>query len=394
MRSLLGRELAIARGQGFYRPSVSDGIDAEAWGEDVRLSGDAPGEPCCDSLEVLRLAAAVNEMFHLHEAAEETDLLHHDRLGDWLDAVEATWEAGVDRVTFMTSGSTAVPKRCTHPLPHFAIEASFLASRFADRRRIVALAPAHHIYGFLFTALLADQLGIEVWAADSAGASAFLGGLRAGDLIVSFPDRWAWVERSLPSIPGGVVGVVSTAPCPGVLVAALLGKGLSELVEVYGSSETAGIALRTDPSEPYRLMPHWALEPATDAEAPPWLVHASGWRTLMPDRIATVEPDSFILQGRYDGAVQVGGLNVHPAAIADRLRACPGVQEAAVRLMRPEEGGRLKAFIVPAAGFDPTKLQDALITWSNERLTTPERPRSFRFGQALPVSAQGKPADW
>lgn len=388
--SLLSWELAAARGQG-PRPWMPVGGDV--WRDDLRLCGDGAGEPGCDSLELLRLGAAVNEVFHLHEAGAEADLLHRHRLGDWLDAVEVAWRAGVDRVTFLTSGSTAIPRRCTHPLRHLATETAFLAERFGDRRRIVALAPAHHIYGFLFTAMLAEHLGVEVWGADCAGASELALGLREHDLVVSFPERWAWIERSLPVVPAGVVGVVSTAPCPPSLSQALVNKGLAELVEVYGSSETAGIALRTDPARPYRLMPQWTLEPA-DTDTAPMLRHASGWRTAMPDRITLTGRDTFILRGRVDGAVQIGGINVYPAAIADRLRACPGVEQVAVRLMRADEGTRLKAFVVPVPGFDHGELEAALTMWMARHLASAERPRSLAFGSYLPVSGLGKAADW
>jgi acyl-coenzyme A synthetase/AMP-(fatty) acid ligase len=91
----------------------------------------------------------------------------------------------------------------------------------------------------------------------------------------------------------------------------------------------------------------------------------------------------------------VGGVNVSPA----RVRACllehPLVQDAAVRLMRPEEGHRLKAFIVPRPELPPgDDWQTELRRWIDGRLTPPERPRALRFGPALPQGTMGKDADW
>ena len=390
--SLLDRELATVRGRERARgqPEAPESI---TWRDDTRLSADGPGEPGLDSLERLQLAAAVNEMFHLHEAGDEQNLLADDRFGGWLDAVEAAWRTGVDRVTFMTSGSTRAPKRCTHTFVHLTTEASFLATRFGDRRRIVALAPAHHIYGFIFTALLADCLRVPVWAAEQAGAGRLARTIQSGDLVVSFPDRWAWLDRSLPSISCGVVGVCSTSICPAGLIESLKAKGLDTMVEVYGSSETAGIALRAAPSDPYRLMPQWTLQQSTD-HIPAVLLHMSGWRTSMPDRVDWVNSDEFEVRGRNDGAVQVGGINVHPASVAKRLCTCSGVQAAAVRLMRPDEGLRLKAFIVPVPGPTGEDLQAGLFRWSNNNLSTAERPKAFTFGSSLPTSTLGKAADW
>jgi long-chain acyl-CoA synthetase len=56
--------------------------------------------------------------------------------------------------------------------------------------------------------------------------------------------------------------------------------------------------------------------------------------------------------GRAEGAVQVGGVNVFPDVVGRVLTAHSGVAQAAVRLMRPEEGTRLKAFVVPQPQAD------------------------------------------
>jgi acyl-coenzyme A synthetase/AMP-(fatty) acid ligase len=92
--------------------------------------------------------------------------------------------------------------------------------------------------------------------------------------------------------------------------------------------------------------------------------------------------------------VQVGGTNVFPAHVADVLALHPQVREAAVRLMRPDEGNRLKAFIVARPGADVDALRTGLPAWAAQRLTAPERPAAWTFGPRLPRQASGKPADW
>ncbi len=114
-----------------------------------------------DSLEKLRLAASVNEMFHLHEVGCEDSLLTDATFGAWIDRVEAAWHSGVASVTFTTSGTTGRPKRCSHDAVHLRTEIAFLADLFRDRQRIVSLVPTHHVYGFLFCALLPDALAIQ-----------------------------------------------------------------------------------------------------------------------------------------------------------------------------------------------------------------------------------------
>ena len=395
LQSLLTAELRAARGRadpGACLPSHLPETWPETWPDDLPIGG-APDGLGCDSLETLWLGAAVNEMFHLHEAGNETGLLGDATFGAWIDRIEAAWRSGVAALTFTTSGTTGRPKRCSHAAADLLTEAAFLRQVFAARTRVVSLVPAHHAYGVLFAALLPDALGVELLDATALGPAEIARSLAPGDLVVTFPERWRWLERSLPAWPADVEGVVSTAPCPPDLIAALLERGLSGMTEVYGASETAGVAVRRWPEAAYALMPHWRFAAATRDDAPE-VVHRSGRRVALPDRIRRLEGERFLLAGRQDGAVQVGGVNVHPDRVAERLRGQPGVREAAVRLMRPDEGRRLKAFVVPEAEVDGATLRDALARWISAALPAAERPTHLTFGPRLPTSPLGKASDW
>jgi len=392
LQSLLTAELRAARGQGNPDARLPAHLPT-TWPDMTQIvsgSGEGLG---CDSLERLWLASAVNEMFHLHEAGGEDGLLADATFGDWIERVEAAWRAGVASVTFTSSGTSGQPKRYAHTANALHTEATFLAEHFRDRRRIVSLLPAHHAYGFLFAALLPDALGVAHVDATKLGPSEIVRSLAPGDLVVTFPDRWRWLARSLPVWPDDVAGVVSTAPCPRDLIAALCERGLSGMTEVYGSSETAGVATRCWPEISYILMPHWRFVEPVSEDAPE-IVHVSGRRLVLPDRIRLQSANRFQLAGRRDGAVQVGGTNVYPDRVAARLRDRPGVDDAAVRLMRPEEGSRLKAFIVPVIGTDVTALQTDLYGWIDSALSVAERPTALTFGSKLPTGIMGKSADW
>ena len=391
LQSLLAAELRAARGRADPDARLPSHLPA-TWPDSLPIGG-APDGLGCDSLETLWLGAAVNEMFHLHEAAGETGLLGDATFGGWIDRVEAAWRSGVAAVTFTTSGTTGRPKRCSHAADALLTEAAFLRQVFADRTRVVSLVPAHHAYGVLFAALLPDALGVALLDATALGPAEIARGLAPGDLVVTFPERWRWLERSLPAWPEDVEGVVSTAPCPPDLIAALRERGLSGMTEVYGASETAGVAVRRWPEAAYALMPHWSFAEPMHDDAPE-IVHRSGRRVALPDRIRRLDGERFLLAGRQDGAVQVGGVNVHPDHVAERLRGQPGVREAAVRLMRAEEGQRLKAFVVPEAEVDGAALRDALARWISAALPVAERPTVLTFGPRLPTSPLGKPSDW
>ncbi|MBC7671984.1 MAG: 4-coumarate--CoA ligase, partial [Polaromonas sp.] len=54
----------------------------------------------------------------------------------------------------------------------------------------------------------------------------------------------------------------------------------------------------------------------------------------------------------------------------------------------------LKAFVVPREGrTGDASLHAELEAWVTSRLSTPERPKAFTFGDAIPLQA-GKGTDW
>jgi long-chain acyl-CoA synthetase len=133
-----------------------------SWKDDFSLIGSEASALGCDSLDLLQISAAVNEMFHLHEVGLETELLRLASFGEWLSIIEDAWQHGVQHLTVTTSGSTGIPKGCTHVFSTLALEIDFLAGLFSGRSRIVAFTPAHHLYGLLFTAMLPDRLACPV----------------------------------------------------------------------------------------------------------------------------------------------------------------------------------------------------------------------------------------
>ena len=345
----------------------------------------------CDSIERLWLAAAVNEMFCLYDAQAADSLLIAKTFGEWIDILDQGWNHGGQRITFSTSGSSGAPKRCTHEMAHLQREVAFLAEYFTKIGRIFALTPPHHIYGFLFTAMLPAAIDAPVLQAETLSPGTLTRALQAGDLIVSIPTRWELLARSIPNWPSGVHGVTSTSPCPEPLKHQLMQHGLQHFTEFYGSSETGGIGLRAYPEPRYTLMPFWTWA-ARDEEGAA-LKGSSGERVTLQDRLGIAPDGSFDVRGRLDGAVQVGGVNVFPGRIEELLRAVPGVAEASVRLSTGAGEQRLKAFIVPDRTCDQTALAQTLDRWALS-FSAPERVRAFAFGEQLPRSAMGKLADW
>jgi 4-coumarate--CoA ligase (photoactive yellow protein activation family) len=356
-----------------------------------------------DSLELLGMGTALAEALHLERADVDARLLARPGLDDWVEAARAGLRAAAAdeeaALTFRTSGSAGSPKRCTHALALLWQETLELARLLPGRRRILSVVPSHHIYGFLFTVLLPRAChGAEVLDLRLAAPSTLLREARPGDLLVAHPGWWEQAARLVPRFAAGVAGVSSTAPCPDPLARALAEAGL-RLLQVYGSSETAGVGWREEAGMPFKLLPYWSRLDAPD-ELARALPDGGAARYPLQDKLEWEGERRFRPAGRIDAAVQVGGVNVFPSYVAEVLRMHPRVADAAVRLMRPDEGRRLKAFVVPAdmpAGAGDAALEalrSELLAWCAERLATPERPAALSFGERLPRQASGKPADW
>ena len=357
----------------------SAAVDPFVWDGATAIGGEALP---ADSLARIRLATRVGRTFHLEEAGAGDSLLRYHTLGDWAEvAAEAVPEVG--KVTFLTSGTTGPPKERMQRLTWLHQEAEFLADYFRGqapgRRRIHTLAPPHHIYGFLFGVLLPHTLAAPVHHAGNP-AHWQAGAVTEGDLLVAFPLAWQYLADNRASFPADVHGVTSTAPCPPELFHRLQAQGLAGLTEIFGSSEAAGVGLRADPGQPFRLMPHWQPgEAGTLIRITP-----EGGRAGVPfdtDHIAWQDNGHFYPQGRTDSVVQVGGINVHPPSVAEHLAAHPGVAEAEVAL--PADSDRLAAWITPTAerGRDTDNLR-AELEASVRQLQPAERPAAFYFRSA------------
>jgi 4-coumarate--CoA ligase (photoactive yellow protein activation family) len=373
------------------RPGGSP-LPAPPWLPDLPLCEQGLG---LDSLERLAVASALNEALHLHESGVEDLLLARRRFGEWI-ALAADGLAQFDALlTFSTSGSGGSSKPCTHSLAMLQQEVEYLSTLTAGARRVLAAVPAHHIYGFLFTVLLPARLGCDtVLDVRQQTPQALARLLRPGDLLISHPAHWALVARHAGRLPAGVHGVTSTAPCSDELARGLEEIGLASLTQVYGSSETAGIGIRRAAATPYQLMPFWSRDAGDGTR----MLRKTPDGTVSPhtiqDQLEWPAAREFKVCGRLDEAVQVGGINVFPSQVRQVLLGHPRVADAVVRLMTPEEGSRLKAFIVAVPGADLDELHAELWSWTSARLGAPSRPKAYTLGEHLPRNAMGKLADW
>jgi len=313
-----------------------------------------------------------------------------------------------------TSGTTgaaqAIPKR----LSQLAAEVETLDAQFAalvGTADTIATVSHQHIYGLLFKILWPLVAGRALCAQSQSFPEqlAELLALRPSLLVTSpahlkrLPEQLNWAAagagpRAVFSSGGPLPAEVALAS------AALLG---TTPIEVYGSSETGGVAWRrrqSDADDAWHPFAHIEWRLADDGDEGDLLEVRSphlfddAWLRVA-DRAEALGDGRFLLKGRSDRIVKIEEKRVSLDAIEALLLASPLV--AAIRLVLCDEGSerrqRLAAFVVlTEAGRDCLAQQGKLAL--NRSLTTllagvveaVARPRRWRYIEQFPVDAQGK----
>jgi len=113
-------------------------------------------------------------------------------------------------------------------------------------------------------------------------------------------------------------------------------------------------------------------------------------RVLHTGDLVQMRPDGlFVLLGRRDRQIKIGGLRVEPAEIEAVLRGCSEVSEAVVLAQSSGERTRLLAFVAPSRGSG-AGLVDSLRARMNSTLPTHMRPSRIILVDTIPLLPGGK----
>lgn len=349
-----------------------------------------------DSFEWMSVASRVVDFFQLDSSGLEDYLLRVSSLGEWAEVVATSRDKGSSDITFSTSGSTGQPKKCEQQWQTLWQEAEFFADYMKQQgvelKRVVSAVPPHHIYGFIFSILLPEVLGVPVVRGLRAFSMTQSQRLTNGDLLVGFPSWYQQLADANVGFPHDAHAVCSSGPVDSDVLQRLHQQGLSKILEVYGSSETSGLGVRVLRSGWYELLPRWQrhdLEHVVDV--------ASRKAMTLPDDIEWFDERHFKPLARKDNAVQVNGYNVYPQRIASVIAEHPSVKDARVRLLDEDNRSGLKALIIaqPQALAMPNEALIAQIqSWLAEKLDDAEMPRKFTVASDVPVNDMGKELDW
>lgn len=319
------------------------------------------------------------------------------------------------RLSMFTSGSSGQPTRIDKTLAQLDAEVQSLHALFGAVGQsapwhVLATVSHQHIYGLLFRVLwpLASTRTTDAHMLRYPEELLQHMAQHAESVLVSSPALLGRLPAHLDwsSARDGLRGVFSSG---GPLSAAASQLALELLehspVEVFGSSETGGIAWRQRAAHGER----WNLLPQVlcriDSEGllevqSPHLVDPQQWWTTS-DRAQLLEDGSgFSLQGRVDRIVKIAEKRVSLTAMEQALHTHPWVQAArAVVLPVSSVSAAERIGMVlelTALGWEQLQAQgrrDVGLALQAVLLPHVERvalPRHWRYVEQLPMNAQGK----
>lgn len=311
------------------------------------------------------------------------------------------------RTVIHTSGSSGRPVAILKRLAQLHAEVGHLEQAFGQRfdaGAVVHCTVSHqHIYGLLFVILwpLAAGRAFAVERIDYPEQMAQrLGG--GASVLVSSPAHLKRLPEELDWAPAraDLQAVFSSGgPLPpesAQTALALLGQSP---VEVYGSSETGGVAWRQRAihGDRWEALPgvQWQLREGTLEVRSTHLGDEDWWQTA--DRARPLPDGGFVLAGRADRIVKIAEKRVSLVAVEEALVATGDIAEARALLVPEAGGARLGVVAVPTGrGWRRLHAQgkrafaEALRA---ELLVCVERvalPRRLRYVSELPVNSQGK----
>jgi acyl-coenzyme A synthetase/AMP-(fatty) acid ligase len=295
-----------------------------------------------------------------------------------------------------TSGSTGMP------VPHRKTWGRLVACVREEANRlglcgsaacaIVATVPPQHMYGFESSVLMALS-GAHALCAERpfypADIAASLEAVPRPRILITTPVHLRALTASVLALPQTDLIVCSTAPLAQQLAAEVEERFGTQLLEIYGSTETGQIAVR----RPTRA-PEWQLWPGVHLSVRNGETWAQGGHIEEPTRLCDVlqmtGEGRFLLHGRVTDLVNIAGKRSSLAYLNHQLNSIPGVLDGAffhVEDSRTRHTGvaRVAACVV-APDLDAARVLEAL----RDRIDPVFLPRPLLFVARLPRNSTGK----
>ncbi len=328
-----------------------------------------------------------------------TEVLQPQRDCKASDLQAAAISPGEELLRLYTGGSTGTPQIWSKTAKNIFAEALFLTDHFriGSRDRIVATISPWHIYGLLYSVVLPLVSGAAVLSETPSFPEEILHAVtaRKATILVSVPAHY----RALRDKTGREASLRLAFSSAGMLDAddnALFCRHhAAGIVEVYGSTETGGIALRNRSRGEHGFTPYptvdWNIADQRLRLRSPYLSpglprDAEGF-FVSGDRVEPCGGSGFVLKGRADSITKVAGKRVDLEEIQALIKKQPRVTDC-VALALAEPTGREHRIVAVIEGckVDTDGIRKALAA----RFEPYAQPRVIKTVRRMPMKANGK----
>ena len=301
-------------------------------------------------------------------------------------------------VYLFTGGSTGKPRIWSKTPVNLLGEAINLAQTFGIRQTdlLLSTVPPQHIYGLLGSVLLPFVASARIFLRTCSFPQEILSALQndAATVLVGVPIHYRALRSGDLRRFSLRLALSSAAPLDSGDAAFFLEKTGLAITEIYGSTETGGIAIRScgrgnDAWAPFACI-DWKIKAdrlavRSDFISPDLPCDKDGF-FVTADRAAKARGNRFRLLGRTDRIVKVAGKRVDLEEVRERIRRIPGVRDAFVSAA-PLQGARQAQIAALVATDLPLgELRTAIRSMDGQY----GRPRRVRTVESVPVMPNGK----
>ena len=304
-----------------------------------------------------------------------------------------------------TSGSTGTPKAVPQRMKEFEEDNAFIISKWKDeflKRKLIATVSQHHIYGFLFGICLPFTLGVPFRRTRIEFPEDFEKLTDEKYIIIATP---AFLKRTVDAkdrLPLEDPWIFTSGGAVSPELALLTDKvfGFCPL-EVYGSTETSGIAYRQQSVNalvwtPFDNAKVWKGDDGCLRIISPYIRNPEGFATA--DLVEfTGEGNKFILKGRSDSIVKIEEKRISMTEVENRLIESGLVKDVKVIALSNDVRQFLAAAIVlnevgknKFEGMEKYQINKFFHDWLMKFFENVVLPKKWRFVDYIPVDVQGK----
>jgi acyl-coenzyme A synthetase/AMP-(fatty) acid ligase len=297
-----------------------------------------------------------------------------------------------------TGGSTGKPSVWSKSPRNLLTEALYLKEKYAlcENDLFVATVPPYHIYGLLFSVLIpfASRACVlpDIYTFPQEIISTV--NKHKASVLISVPIHYRALKvdnLSLPSLKAAFSSAGALDRSDGLYFYKKTGLGITE---IYGSTETGGIASRcvSDKTEQWKAFDivSWKLTGGrlsvkSDFTSPEMKRDQEGF-CLTGDEAREEKENCFVLLGRADGIVKVAGKRVDLLEVQNKIKALPNIRDAYVMALPTDKGRESVVVAVVACSLKETLLRKLLM----DKLEPYAVPRRVKIVPSISRTATGK----